>query len=257
MRAIFQTLRLQIKNSFARPTFKFIILFQPIFFSTITYMVYKDSGIESYLSYVVLGSGLLNLWSSIVYSSAGDIERERGMGNLEILSITNVEFIKILYGKILGNTLLGLSSLVSTFCWVAIVFGERLTISHPLLFVVGFLLMIISFMGLATVVGLLFTLSRSARVLMNCMEYPIYILTGMVFPLSLLPKFLLPLSWILAPTWVVKILHLSVNGFTNLSEVILPVVVLVSLSAVYYLWGVMLFRYVHDKTRRDGTLGVY
>lgn len=257
MRTIMATMFLQMKNSFARPTFKFVILLQPIFFSTITYMVYKDSGIDSYLSYVIFGTGLLNLWSSIVYSSAGDIERERGMGNLEILGITSTPFTKILYGKILGNTILGISSLLITFAWVAVVFGETLTIRHPILFLTGFLLMIFSFMGLAIIVGLLFTMSRSARGLMNCVEYPVYILTGMVFPISLLPNCFLPLSWSLSPTWVVKIFNISVKGFTDQQEILLPVLMLVTLCIGYYLVGEWLFRLVHDKTRREGTLGVY
>lgn len=257
MRVIWNTMMLQMKNSFARPTFKFVVLFQPIFFATVTYMVYKDSGIDSFLNYVILGTGLITIWSSIVFSSAGDIERERAMGNLEILGATSTPFPKIMYGKILGNTVLGILSIIITFLWITLVFGEKVAVKHPFILLLGFLLMIAGFMGLSMIMALAFTMSRSARGLMNCLEYPIYILTGMVFPLAMLPKYVLPLSWILSPTWVVKIMQAAIHGYTNSQEIVLPTVMLVGLCILYFVLGQLLFKIVHNHTRQKGTLGVY
>lgn len=257
MRVIWETMKLQIKNSFARSTFKFTIIIQPIIFATLLYMIYKDSGINGFLSYVVLGSGIMSLWSSIVFSSAGDIERERYMGNLEILGVTKTPFTVILYGKILGNTVLGFVTFLISFLWITVIFGEVMIIKSPIMFLIGFLAMTISFMLLAVILALIFTASRSAQSFMNCFEYPIYILTGMVFPLSVLPEFFVPISWILSPTWAIKVLRLATNGFDQPEVIGLPLLILLLISLLYYFFGIVLYRIVNRKTRTKGTLGVY
>ncbi|MCL6451260.1 MAG: hypothetical protein K6T75_08220 [Acetobacteraceae bacterium] len=36
--------RSQLKNIFARPTFQFVLLFQPLIFAVVSYMIFRNSG---------------------------------------------------------------------------------------------------------------------------------------------------------------------------------------------------------------------
>jgi ABC-2 type transport system permease protein len=57
-----------------------------------------------------------------------------------------------------------------------------------------------------------FVLYRNANALSNLLEYPIWLVTGLLVPLSLLPGWVHPLSWLLAPTWGVRAIRESALG---------------------------------------------
>ena len=88
------------------------------------------------------------------------------------------------------------------------------------------------------------------------MEHPIYILCGIVFPIEFLPKFLLPLSFILSPTWAVKVIRLSVYGGSQ-TEIVNSLIGLLVITVIYIVIAVASFRLIDRKARVDATLGVY
>ncbi len=135
-------------------------------------------------------------------------------------------------------------------------FGKEVVVAQPLWLLAGFVLMTVSLVAIAYLFAALFTLSRNARVLMNFMEYPVYILCGMLFPLEELPKVLSPLSALLAPAWAVKILRLAVFGAPD-QKFLVPVAGLLILTLAYSVLAVLMFRVIDRKCRVDATLEVY
>jgi len=257
LRVIYSSSLLQMRQSFARATFRFVIVIQPIIFAFMTYMMYRGSGRENYLAYVVLGTGILSLWSAITFSSAGDIERERFMGTLEIITATPSNFQLIIFGKVIGNTILGLMSMVITFVFVAIAYQVQLTIEHPVIFISSLLVSLLSFMGISMLMATFFTLSRNARALMNVLEYPVFILCGVLFPIDILPLWTRPLSYILSPTWAVKILRESVLGIENNNLFMINVLILLAITGIYFIIASISFRKIDKQTRIKATLGVH
>jgi len=257
LRVIYSSSLLQMRQSFARATFRFVIVIQPIIFAFMTYMMYRGSGRENYLAYVVLGTGILSLWSAITFSSAGDIERERFMGTLEIITATPSNFQLIIFGKVIGNTILGLMSMVITFVFVAIAYQVQLTIEHPVIFISSLLVSLLSFMGISMLMATFFTLSRNARALMNVLEYPVFILCGVLFPIDILPLWTRPLSYILSPTWAVKILRESVLGIENTNLFMINVLILLAITGIYFIIASISFRKIDKQTRIKATLGVH
>jgi ABC-2 type transport system permease protein len=48
---------------------------------------------------------------------------------------------------------------------------------------------------------------------MNLLEYPVWVATGLVFPIALLPGWAQPISWPLAPRWGIEaIRHAALGG---------------------------------------------
>jgi ABC-2 type transport system permease protein len=219
-------------------------------------MMYKDSGYNNYVNYVILGSGLTSLWSSICFSSAGDIERERYAGTLENLFCSPSKFTTIVLGKVLANTFLGLSGMMLSLIFTGVFFGAALHVEHSILFVLTFLLMVFSFICVSLVIAPIFTLSKNARALMNCLEYPIFILCGFVFPIDVLPAFIRPLSYILPPTWAVKIIRESSLGISDYTMFYREMLILTIISIVYMLMSRVLFLKIDKHTRIKATLGV-
>lgn len=256
LRVLYSTFKLHLSQSLSRAMFRFTIFVGPIIYTFIYYMMYKDSGHSNYLNYVILGSGLSSIWSSICFSSAGDIERERFMGTLENLFCCPSSFTNIVLGKVLANTLLSLSGIVLSLLFTWIFFGATLYIKHGMLFAVAFLAMVFAFTCIALLIAPIFTLSKNARALMNCMEYPVFILCGFVFPIDLLPSFIRPLSYMLSPTWAVKLLRDSSFGISNLGAFYRELGIMLLICIVYLIISKLLFIRIDKLTRINATLGV-
>lgn len=253
---LYSTSKLQMKQSLARPTYKFCLAVQPIIYSIITYMMFKDSGQKNFAAFAILGTGILTLWSTICFSSAGDIERERYSGTLEAIYSTPTDFRTIILGKIIGNTLLGIAPFIISFVIIKFIFGAQVYINNIPTFLVSFLIALISFMGISILFATWFTLSRDARMLMNCIEYPVFILCGVLFPIEILPAWTRPFSYALSPTWAVKLLRMSIEGITDVKLFYSYMLILLIITICYFLSAYLLFNRIDKQTRIKASLGV-
>jgi ABC-2 type transport system permease protein len=108
-------------------------------------------------------------------------------------------------------------------------------------------------MGL--VFGSLFILSRRAGDFIIVANYPVYILSGLTLPLTLLPIWTKPLSALLAPTWGNVLLNQAASQVIgNFSVYYLY---LLALSGLYLLIAWILFRRVESLAMKLGSLEVW
>lgn len=251
--AFWSSVILQMKLSMARPMFQFVIWISPLFYATITYFIYGGQSPEQIRQYVVLGSGFMALWTSIVYSSASDIHRERMYGTLENIFVAPAAFSLILAGKIAGNTLWGFFSMVLSFSYLTLLFQISIPIDQPLLFILALFTVAVAIFVFAFVMALLFTLSRQAEALMNFIEYPIFLLCGFLFPIAILPIWLQPFSMLLPPTWAIELLRAVLVG-QGMGNAFLALGVI---TVIYSIIAYICYQAVQQKARKDGKLGVY
>ena len=256
VKAIFSTFKLQLTQSFGRPTFKFCVLAQPILYAFVLYMMYRNSGESYYVNHIVLGSGLCSLWSAICFSSAGDIQREAYMGTLENISSVPVPFYLIIFGKILANTLLGLLGMGISLISIFLFSGKGMIIEDVGVFIIGFIGMLITFVAISIVIAPIFTLSKEARILMNCMEYPIFILCGLVVPVKVLPLGIRVISYLLPQTWGTILVRGSADGTLVGGDFIKVLLLCIGISVFYIGISIFLFKEIDKNTRIDATWGV-
>lgn len=247
----------QMKQSLARPTFKFVVFLQPILNSLLFYFILKNNKEINVGVYILVGVGLINLWGTILYSSASDIERERGMGTLEVIFTTPSDFRTIFLGKVLSNIFLGLLSMAISYVMLKFVLNINIIIQNVFLFWVSLLVTVILFAIMSILLAYVFTLSRSARLLMNILEYPIYILCGIVLPINILPKYIQILSYIFPPTWCAKILRECISGIHNMDDFYFSLVILLLMGIVYFFISLKLYNVITKKVRINGSLGVH
>ena len=254
---IWETLRLQMKNSFARPMFRFCLIANPIVNTVLIYEMFKNSGQENFATYVILGSGLMGLWSCICFSSAGDINRERYSGTLANIFAAPAGFRTILFGKILGNTVMSLLTFVLSFLTAKLLYRAPFEVESPGYLIVSLVATLVGFAVFSTLVAYLLTLSRKTTLYMNCIEIPIILVCGFVFPVEELPAWVLPISYVLPPTWAVKLLRLSVAGISDSGEYIRCLGILGVVAGSYAAISVMLYRMVDKFVRIKATLEVF
>ena len=88
------------------------------------------------------------------------------------------------------------------------------------------------------------------------MEFPIYILSGFLFPIALLPGWTTPASYLLTPYWAARALHGTSSGNASIEEVFFSWGMLLLFSIIYLFLSRVLFRVMIRKARVDATLGM-
>jgi hypothetical protein len=144
MNAIIASATQQFRTSIGRPMFRFCVLAQPIIFGLLLGMIYLERSEMDFTLYAVFGSGLSTFWSSICFSSASDIHRERWYGTLETIYAAPAGFKWIVLGKIIGNSVWGFLSICLSFSVVALVFQKSIIVDNILWLVIGLALMAIA-----------------------------------------------------------------------------------------------------------------
>jgi ABC-2 type transport system permease protein len=159
---------------------------------------------EGSLLYVALGAGLMGMWSSTLFGSGGAIQWQRWQGTLEILVAAPPRFLMTVMPLTIATASVGLYSVVATLFWGRVLFGVPLSFEHPWLFAAALPATVLGLGLLGLVLASTFVLYRHANAFSNLLEYPIWLVTGLLVPVSLLPGFVEPISWVLAPTWGVE-----------------------------------------------------
>ena len=143
----------------------------------------------------------MGIWSSTLFGSGGAIQWMRWQGTLEIAIAAPVRFLWVLLPLTLSTATIGLYSIAATLFWGRIFFGVPLEFEHPLCSRSR----CPSRSSASACSGSCWprpsSSTANASAFSNLLEYPVWLVTGLLVPLSLLPGWVEPLSWVLAPTW--------------------------------------------------------
>ena len=170
------------------------------------------------LIYASLGAAVMGMWSSVSTSAGSAMQRERWWGTLELLVAAPRHFALVLLPATLGLATVGIYNLAATLLWGRFLFGVHISIAHPLLFALAVVGTILAFGGLGFLFAVSFVRWRAAWVLGNFFEYPVWLICGFLVPLALLPGWVHPVSWALAPTWGMNAIRESALGGSPLDD---------------------------------------
>jgi ABC-type polysaccharide/polyol phosphate export permease len=171
-----------------------------------------------------------------------------------VLIATPAPFLLVLVPLTLATASIGLYSIVMTLVWGRIFFGVPLDFAHPLQLAVALPATVVSLGLLGLVLASTFVLYRNANAFSNLLEYPIWLVTGLLVPLSLLPGWVAPLSWLLAPTWGVRAIRDAALGGDGSAW---PEIAMCALLGVAYLvLGALFLRNFERLARQRATLSL-
>ncbi len=232
--------------------FVLISAIQPVIFASIAFYMHRAGAREGSLLYVALGTGLMGMWSSTLFGSGGVIQWQRWQGTLELLVGAPPRFIVSMVPLTLSTATIGLYSVVATLVWGRLLFGVPLHLEHPLLFAVALVATTVALGLLGLVMASTFVLYRHASAFSNLLEYPVWLVSGLLVPLSLLPGWVTPLSWLLAPTWGVRAVRDAALGGDPLTAIAMCGV----LSACYLALGTLTMANFERLARSRATLSL-
>ena len=84
------------------------------------------------------------------------------------------------------------------------------------------------------------------------LEYPVWLVGGFLVPISLLPGWVRPISWVLAPTWGVDAIREAALGGNAAPEIALCL----ALGAAYVTAGALVLETALRAARKDGSLAL-
>jgi ABC-2 type transport system permease protein len=233
----------------------FAIIFQPMIIAILALFMLQGKGAD-YAMFVVVGSGLTGLWSSLLFISGNSINRERWTGTLESLVGMPIPFEVIVFGKNLANVFQSLLSMVTSYFLAAFLFGYSLSLTQPLLFFITLFLSMFAFICFGLTIAPIFVMYRSVQQWQNAMEFPVYILCGFLFPIALLPNWTTPISYLLPPYWAAIALHGTSTAMMPFNQIAFAWGMMLVFSILDLIIASQLFKIMLYKARVDATLDV-
>ena len=224
----------------------------PIFYATIAYYMFRAGTRSGSLLYVSLGAGMMGIWSSVLFGSGGLIQWQRWQGTLEYVIGVPTRLIFVLLPMTIATASIGLYSLATTLAWGWLIFDLPLDFVHPVWFVIALPAAIFALGLLGLVLASTFVLLRNANSLSNLLEYPVWLVTGLLVALSLLPGWTRPISYVLAPTWGISGMREAALG----GDPAIPVAICLGLGLVYLVIGHFTLGYFEVRARRSATLAL-
>lgn len=254
-RAALAAFELALKQNLTDSFVVFGIVVQPLIIAVLGLWMLGDKGAEFGI-FVVIGSGMTGLWSSLLFISGNSITWERWTGTLEFLVGQPTPVPVIVFGKNFAHVLQSLLSMMASYLLASVFFDYSLDIQQPILFGISLLLTVLAFVTFGLIIAPVFVLSPSAQRWQNAMEFPIFILCGFLFPIALLPGWTTPISYLLTPYWAARVLHGTSSGGASINEVLFSWGMLLLFSVLYLFLSRILFRVMIRKARIDATLGM-
>jgi ABC-2 type transport system permease protein len=209
-----------------------IVTFWPAVYATLGYYIYRAGQEPKSLFYVSLGSTMMAMWSTTAFACGGAIQRQRWLGTLELMVAAPIPFIAVLIPITVASTAIGIYAFATTVVFGRVVYGIPITVAHPLLFAVSIPVAILAIGALGLLMASVLVLYRYAGSLASSTEYPVWLISGLLVPLSLLPSWSRPISWVLAPTWGIDALRAAAFGGPTLRYIGLCLLATAAYSAV-------------------------
>ena len=252
LRIFWNSFLMQSKEVALSDFFISMAVLQPLIFTVISVGTYLYGKRPDLGLFAITGCGLISIWNNNLFSSGEIIRGERRSGTLSLILATPTPLILILLGKSFANAITSVVAMGVTFLTGILAFQLPLGIADPLRFLVGLVLIILSITCLGLIFGSLFILTRNAGEFVSVANYPVYILSGLSIPLTILPLWTRPLSNLLTPTWGNLILSdaAAPSGGSMLPNYLW----VVGLSLIYLVIAWVLYRRIEFLALRAGTL---
>jgi ABC-2 type transport system permease protein len=225
---------------------------QPIIFASVAYYMFRAGARPGTLLYVALGAGMMGIWSSTLFGSGGAIQWQRWQGTLEYCIAVPPPFLLVIVPLTLATATIGLYSLSATLLWGWLFFDVPMEIAHPVAFAVALPATVLGLGLLGLVLASTFILYRNANALSNLLEFPVWLVTGLLVSLSLLPGWVGPISWVLAPTWGINALREAAIAGNAWPEIGMCLV----LGVVYLVIGHYALQHFERLARERATLAI-
>ena len=204
--------------------------------------------------YLLVGTIGVVLWQSNLWAGGYAIEFERSGGTINALFLTPASRAAVVLGYALGSLTVWIIPNSLILAGVAFAVHANANVGDPFAVMASMLCLIGATFALGFAVAGIFVLSRRANLLANFFQSPIYLLSGMIVPISALPGALRVAAAFFPLSAGMDALRMSLLKGAGLAEVSGDLVRLMVLSSVLFVFGLFMLRRVENVAKRGGEL---
>lgn len=237
----------------------FFDIFLPLLAVSAYVFVYRAIGApEDYVGFVVVGGAMTAFWMNVLWSMSSQLYWEKEQGNLALYIISPASMVAILLGMAVGGLFATLLRAVAIIGIGSIIFEVNYAIASVWQLLAVFTVSMIALYGLGMMSASIFLLlSREAWHITNLAMEPVYLVSGMYFPVKSLG------IWAAAAASIIP-LTLGLDAMRQLVfesgpslgflSVEVEIFILIGLSLVFLTAARWLLAYIERLAVREGRL---
>ncbi|SNY35590.1 ABC transporter permease [Paractinoplanes atraurantiacus] len=229
-----------------------IALVVPVVQATLAVYLFRSGGEQHRLLEAAVGAGVMGVWSSVLFGSGGAIQNQRWQGTLEMIMMAPRRPALVILPITIATGITGTYALLATLAWGRLLYGIRLDFAHPVAFVVAAVVCVVGLGMFGLLLAATFVLMRNANALANTLEYPVWLVSGMLVPITVLPAWTVPVAAILPTTWGARALREATSG----GPVWPSVALCLGISLICLLVGFLVMGRVERRARAAATLAL-
>jgi ABC-2 type transport system permease protein len=195
-----------------------------------------------YIDFLVPGLLALNIMSACLWGVAWGMIELRMKKLLKRITATPLDKNVLLLSFLVSRLVLSVVEFILMFGFARLIFGVRITGSLPAMLLV-FLMGNFAFFGIAILVGSRTDNTRVGNGLINVVNMPMLLLSGIFFSYHHFPAFIIPVVRLLPLTLVADTLRAVTNEGAGMAEVALPCLQLGILGVILFWVGRRVFKW--------------
>lgn len=163
-------------------------------------------GNPNYFEFVAPGIVAMIVMTAVLTGLAASISREKESGTMDGILISPINRMAIILGKALSQSIRGLIQGAIVLLLAYLLFG---VVVHGNLLLIAFLLIlgIFSFVGLGILVSAIATEQETATQLLFMFQFPMLFLSGVFFPILMMPRVMQAISMVIPLTYAITALR--------------------------------------------------
>lgn len=253
MRTFTAAFRLQLQVIRSDPDYVMPLVTVPMF-TVIFLAIVKHAGRDDLTAYAALAPVLIALWALSLYVSGEIIFRDRQDGVLESAVAAPARFPVVLLARVLAVTTVALLAFPEVWLVARLAFGVGIDVHHPVAFATTLALTVFATSGAGVIMASLFVVARSVRNFQNALTYPVYVLAGVLVPVSVLPDWLEPLSRAIFLSWSADLMRDALAA-AAVDQLASRLAALAALGFANFAVGYVVLTWTLRRVRVSGTLG--
>jgi len=232
-----------------------LLVVQPAVFSAVGYLLARMAGkAVPDLVHVIIGGGIMGLWSSLVFTSFFDISNDRREGILELIVGSPTSLSTVLAIRTLTNVLTGTLSMLLSFLVVLLFFRFSIPLQNIPYIAISLLVLMFGFWCIGLFLAHFRVVTRATGMFINYLELPVAILAAFMFPIEYLPRWIMWLSNSIPIRWGVTGLNSSFQPRIQSGTIWQDWGTSIGISLLYLIVTYFLSRKVRDMIRVSGEL---
>lgn len=220
---------------------------------------YRAMGVpREYVGYVILGGAMATFWMNVLWAMGAHLYWERDSGNLGIYIASPAPMMSILAGMALGGMTTTAVRAAAIVTAGVLIFHVPVNPTSWWLLAAIFVLTLVALYGLGMMFASLFLLwGREAWHTVNLLQEPVYLLTGMNFPLkAVFPSALAAAALLIPLTTGMDAMRQVLFGADGVLSVTAEFGLLIGLGVVFLVGAKKCLAFLERRSRVEGRLTV-